>query len=132
MADSGFWKPVVGDLCDTRPRHNILLATSPKRATPKGSDVVAKCTQSPSIRGHRVVRKEARDHLLEPSPLFGDGFMHALSQLHLDLPKLRPHAVPASLPLKLESTPAGLTTDKGAAQEGECLRSPRSRRFTAA
>jgi hypothetical protein len=71
MKDSGFRKPGVGDLRDPCPRHAILLAAPPKRATPEISDVVAECTECLGVRGHRVVRKEVCDHLLEPSALFG-------------------------------------------------------------
>ena len=51
--------------------------------------------------------------------------MHALSQLHLDLSKLLPHAVPLGLPLKLEGTMTRSPADKGEAQKIEGLRFPK-------
>ena len=73
MKASGYRKLGVGDLRDPCPRHLVLLAPPPKRATPEVRYVVAKCAECPGVRGHRVVREEAYDHLLEPSPLFGMG-----------------------------------------------------------
>jgi len=66
MEDSGFREPGVGDLCHPCPRQAILLASPSKRASPEVGNVVAECTQCLGIRGHRVVRKEACNHLLEP------------------------------------------------------------------
>ena len=37
--------------------------------------------------------EEASDHLLEPSPLLGDRFVHAPSQFLLDPPERCPHAI---------------------------------------
>ena len=49
--------------------------------------------------------------------------MHSPPQLLLDFLQLRPLAVPPSLPLKLEVSPAGSTADVGEAQEREGFRS---------
>ena len=79
MKDSGLWEPGVGDLRDPFPSHAVLLATSLKRTAPECGDVIAKRVEGPGVRGHCVIRIEAAHHLLEPSALFGDGFVHALS-----------------------------------------------------
>src|ERR1700746_2490196 len=61
MKDARLRKPGVGDLRDPYPRQVVLLATTPKRTTPVVSDVVTEYTECLSVRGHRVVRKEAGD-----------------------------------------------------------------------
>ncbi|MNT49434.1 hypothetical protein D3C72_1862890 [compost metagenome] len=55
--------------------------------------------------------------------------MHPPPKLILDLPELRPHAITAALPLKLEGTAPRSTTDKDEAQKGECLRPTKATTF---
>src|SRR5215218_9927220 len=87
----------------------------------------------------------AGDDLPQPLPLPGNGLVHPPSQLLLDHPELRLHAVvrlhavAAGLPIDLEVTSTRLATNAGKAQEREGLRlaksglpSPRRARFAAA
>src|SRR5215217_8790487 len=64
----------------------------------------------------------ADDDLPQPLPLPGNGLVHPPSQLLLDRPELRLHAVTAGLPIDLEVTPTRLATNEGKAQEREGLR----------
>src|SRR4051794_31852791 len=64
----------------------------------------------------------AGDDLPQPLPLPGNGLVHPPSQLLLDHPELRLHAVAAGLPIDLEVTSARLATNEGKAQEREGLR----------
>src|SRR4051812_49915501 len=64
----------------------------------------------------------AGDDLPQPLPLPGNGLVHPPSQLLLDHPELRLHAVAAGLPIDLEVTSTRLATDEGKAQEREGLR----------
>ena len=61
--------------------------------------MVSERVERPGVRGHGVVREETRDHRLQPSTLFGNGVVHAVTQFCLDLPKLRSHAVSSCLAL---------------------------------
>ena len=83
--------------------------------------MVAEGAERPVGR-HRMVGEVADDDLPQPLPLPGNGLVHAPSQLVLDLPELRLHAVAAALPMDLEVAPAGLAADEGEAQEVEGLR----------
>ena len=60
-----------------------------------------------------------RNHRLQPLALFGDGVVHAFTQLDLDLLESRHHAVTPCLSLKLEGSAAGLSTDEDESQERE-------------
>ena len=60
--------------------------------------------------------------LPEPFPLFGYGPVQPTPQLLLDGPELRPHAVAAGLPLKLEAPAARCATDEREPEEHEGLR----------
>ena len=75
-----------------------------------------------TVGRHCVVVEVAGNDLPQPFPLLRDRLMHAPSQLLLDLPKLRPHAVAPGLPLDEELALAGLAADEGEAQEVEGLR----------
>jgi hypothetical protein len=100
----------------------VLLAAPPQRAPPEIGDVVSERVERPGIRGYGVIREEPRHHRLQPSTLFRNGVMHAVTQLRLDLPKLRSHTVCPRLALKLERTAPGLTADEREPQEGEGFR----------
>src|SRR5438128_1131483 len=108
MKNAGCRQPVCSDRRNPWPRQAVLLTTPPKRASPEVGDVVPEGPQCPSIRGHRVVREVARDHSLQPLTLFGNGIVHACTQLDLDLLESRHHAVTPCLSLKLEGSAAGL------------------------
>src|SRR5829696_3496292 len=60
--------------------------------------------------------------LLEPFPLFGYGPVQPTPQLLLDGPELRPHAVAAGLPLKLEAPAARFAANEREPEEHEGLR----------
>jgi hypothetical protein len=83
--------------------------------------VISEGPERPTIRGHRVVREEARHHSLQPSPLFGNGVVHAVTQLLLHLSKLRPHAIPPCLAKEQERPAPGLTAYEREPQEGKGL-----------
>ena len=73
MKDSRLGNPVGGQPVHSRPREAILLAAPPQRSQPDALHIVVECSQRDAIRWHRVVCEEASDHLLDPSPLLGDG-----------------------------------------------------------
>jgi hypothetical protein len=83
--------------------------------------VISEGPERPTIRGHRVVREEARHHSLQPSPLFGNGVVHAVTQLLLHLSKLRSHTVAPSFALELERSAPGLAAYEREPQEGRGL-----------
>src|SRR5216683_1096445 len=60
--------------------------------------------------------------LPQPFPVFRDWMVHSAPQLHLDVEKLRPHAVAPGLPFKLEGSLAGFPTDEREPQEHKGLR----------
>src|SRR3954451_9368111 len=64
----------------------------------------------------------AGDDLPQPLPLPGNGLGHPPSQLLLDHPELRLHAVAAGLPIDLEVSSTRLATNEGKAQERAGLR----------
>src|SRR3954464_12726219 len=76
----------------------------------------------------------AGDDLPQPLPLPGNGLGHPPSQLLLDHPELRLHAVAAGLPIDLEVSSTRLATNEGKAQDAKVsgLPSPRRARFAAA
>jgi len=84
--------------------------------------MVSESPERPAIRGHRVVRKETGNHRLQPSALFGNGVVHAATQLLLDLPESRPHAVTPCLAMEQERPPPGFAADEREPQECEGLR----------
>ena len=70
-----------------------------------------------------MIREEASNDLLQPSPLLGDRQMHSPSQFVLNLPKLRAHAAPPGFPFEEEEMPlAGFAADECEAHKGEGLR----------
>src|SRR2546429_4693494 len=68
------------------------------------------------------ISRKSYDHLLDPSPLLGDWAMHSPSQLLLDLPERRPHAIAPCDPFHEELPTAVAFTDEGKAEEVEGLR----------
>ena len=84
--------------------------------------MVAERAKRPSVRRHGVIREEPCDHRLQPSTLFRNGVVHAVPQLHLELPKRRSHAVSSCLALELERPAPRLAADEREPQEGEGLR----------
>jgi len=122
MTDGRQRQPASDEAPHAIPKDAAVLATPRQRAFPKYRDVVAESHEGPGVRGHRVVRKEACDHLLEPSSLFGNRPVHPPPQLLLDRLELRPHAVAPGLPFDQEATRARCPADEGEAQEIEGLR----------
>ena len=102
MEDPRCGQPVGSNPHHPFPRHLVLLTTTPKRTAPEIGDVISEGPECPTIRGHRVIREEARHHGLQPSPLFGNGVVHAVTQLLLHLSKLCSHAIAPSFALELE------------------------------
>src|ERR1019366_6524413 len=111
MKDAGCGQTVGSNLRDPLPCQSVLLTTPPKRAPPEIGDMVSERPECPTIRGHRVVCEEAGDHCLQPAPLFGNGVVHAATQLLLDLPQPRSHPITPSLTLKLEGPAPRLAAD---------------------
>ena len=68
-----------------------------------------------SVGRHCMVVEVAADDLPQPFPLFGDRPVHPPSQCLLDLPQLRPHAIPSGLPLDLELARAAFAANEGEA-----------------
>jgi hypothetical protein len=99
-------EPYRSDWHEPLPCHTMLLASAPQRAQPEIFDVIAKGANRTVVGGDCVVRKVPLNHLLEPFPLLWNRFMQTPSECVLDLPEGRPHAIPAGLPLELESTAA--------------------------
>ena len=83
MKDARSGEPVVRQSLHPLKRHPVPLAASPERSSPKVTDVVAEGLQCPKIRRHRVVVEETGDDLRQPSPLFRDRLMPAMTQLLL-------------------------------------------------
>ncbi len=107
VKDPGFREVVVGQLRYPGPQGTVGLAASPERASPEPDDLGPEVAKSRIVSRHGMVGEEASDHLRQPSPLFGDGLVPSLSQLLLDLPKLRPQARAPGLPLQQEGVSAG-------------------------
>ena len=104
------------------PSRAVLLAAALERPSPEVDDMEPKGAERGGVRRHGEVAKVPRHDLPEPSPLLGDGSVHALAQTFLDLLQLRPHAVRPGLPLDLEAALAGFAADQREAEEGEGLR----------
>src|SRR3954453_22036485 len=115
-------EPVLRQLLGPRPGGLVPLAAPPQRAVPEGLDMAAEGHEGPTVGRHRVVVEEAGGDPPQPLPLLRDRLVQAPSQLVLDLPQLRPHAVPSGLPAQQELTLAGLAADEGEAEKGEGLR----------
>jgi hypothetical protein len=122
MKDPRRWQPSRRKPRHPLPRHVILLTAPLQRTPPDIGDMVPGRVERPGVRGHGVVREEPRDHRLQPSALFGNGVMNAATQLCLDLPKRRPHAVSSGSALKLERPAPGLAAYEREPQEGKGLR----------
>ena len=84
--------------------------------------MVPERTESARVRGHGVVSEVARDHRPQPLALFDSRVVHAVTQLCLDLPELRSHAVAPSLAPELERPAPGLATDEHEPKEVRGLR----------
>src|SRR4029077_2305697 len=134
MKDLRSRNPVGGQAVHPLPREAILLATPTQRAQPDALHIIVECSQRSAIGWHCMVAEETSDHLLDPSPLLGDLTMLSPSQLLLDLPERRPHAIAPCDPLHEELPTAVAFTDEGKAEEVEGLRlaEPTLRRRSAA
>src|SRR5688572_1283432 len=122
MEDTRFGKPVVGQPRDPSPGESALLAAPDEYPPPASDDLVSERCQCSAVGRHGVVVEVAGNDLPQPFPLLRDRLMHAPSQLLLDLPKLRPHAVTPGFPLDEELALTRLAADEGEAEEVEGLR----------
>ena len=118
MKDARSREPIIGQPDHSFPHQAMSLASPPKRLGPEPDDVVTKGTERPIVGRHSMIGIVASEHLLQPSPLLGDGPMHAPSQLF----QLRYPAVPPALPEDLEPALPGLSADVGEAKEVERFR----------
>src|SRR3974390_67945 len=84
--------------------------------------MIVECSQCRAIGRHGMVGEGASDHLLEPSPLLGDRFVHAPSQLLLDPPERCPHAIAPCCSFDKVLPTAVAFTDEGKAKKVEGLR----------
>src|SRR5262245_55873687 len=84
--------------------------------------MIAECSQCSAVCWHCIIGEVASDHLLEPTPLFGDWMMHSPSQFLLDPPERHPHAIASCAPLDEELSTTVAFADKGKAQEVEGFR----------
>ena len=122
MEDSGLGEPVVGDLLGAAPDKGTGLAAAAQRAPPVPDDALPEGLQRAAVGRHGVVVEEARDDLLEPPALLGDGVVHALAQTFFDLLQLRPQPIAAAgSPQEKLAGPRG-AADQGEAEEVEGLR----------
>src|SRR3979490_2323804 len=69
----------------------------------KPDDMITERAKRPRVGRHGVVGIVAGDDQLQPSPLLGDGLLHALAQFVLDLPQLRTSAVPPTFAAALDT-----------------------------
>src|SRR5580704_10183255 len=122
MEDDWFREPDIHQRRHPCPRAPVLLATTPQRAPPEVGDMVPERGQCLAVGRHGVVVEVAADDPPQPFPLFGDRLVHAPPQRLLELPQLRPHAIPSGLPLDLEFARAGLAANEGEAHEVEGVR----------
>src|SRR6202035_2538309 len=104
------------------PGQRVLLAAAPQRPPPKPDDMVTERAKRPRVGRHGVIGVVTGDDLLQPSPLLRDGLLHALAQLVLDLPQLRPSAVPPTFATDLEPALPGPSADMSEAKEVERFR----------
>src|SRR6202011_52781 len=122
MKDARLWEPVVGHLAHPLPGQRMLLAAAPQRPPPKPDDMITEGAKRPRVGRHGVVGIVAGDDRLQPSPLLGEGLLHALAQFVLDLPQLRTSAVPPTFAADLEPALPGPSADVGKAKEVERFR----------
>src|ERR1700732_2734233 len=122
LEDNRFWKPGVHQLRHPFPRHPILLAATPQRASPEVGDMVPEHMQCMSIGWHCMIVEVAVDDVAQPFSLNRDRLVHAPPHLLFDHLELRSHAIRPGFPFDLEFTRAGLTADEGEAQEVEGFR----------
>ena len=77
--------------------------------------MVAERLQCREVGRHGMVIEEPSYDLRQPSSLFGNGLVPALSQSLLHFRKLRLHAVAAALPFEQELAAAAFAADEGEA-----------------
>ena len=95
-------EPLVGQLSHPFPCETSPLTAAPQRAKPELGHIVPEGTHLPLVRWNGMIGEVALDDLAQPFPLLGDRLVHAPSQLLLDLPEPRPHAVATRVALYLE------------------------------
>ena len=84
-----FGEPVVGEPCDPRPCHAVVLTAAPERALPEFGDEEAEGGERRTVCRHRVVVKVSGDDLSQPFSLHGHWLMNASSQFLFDGLQLR-------------------------------------------
>src|SRR5882724_12520051 len=100
----------------------MSLAAPPQRLPPTSDHLVPEARDRAIVSRHGVIVEVSTDDLPQPFSLYGDGLVHAPSQLLLDGLQLRPHAVASRLPFDQELASPRLATDEGEAEEVEGLR----------
>jgi hypothetical protein len=89
------------------PRHVAELAAPAQGPVPVATDLVAKSLQRWAVGGHTVIAYVPSDDRPQPLSHLFQRIMHAPPKLQLDLPQLRPHALPDRLPQHRERSLAG-------------------------
>jgi hypothetical protein len=74
MEDNRFWKPGIHQLRHPFPRHPILLAATPQRASPEVGHMMPEHIQCPTVGRHCVIIEVAADNPPQPFPWLGIGW----------------------------------------------------------
>jgi len=122
MQNAWSWQPVVDEPRHLLPSSSCTLAAAHQRTLPKLSNTDSEHHQAPIVRRHRVVCKEAPDHLSQPFPLFRNRLVPPALQFSLHSLYRGLHAITSRPPLELESAHSFLPADHRKAQKGEGLR----------
>src|ERR1700716_3320951 len=85
MEDNRLWKPGIHQLRHPFPRHPILLAATPQRASPEAGHMMPEHIQCLTVGRHCVIIEVAANNPPQPFSLVGDRLVHAPSHLLLDL-----------------------------------------------
>jgi len=93
MERSRLRKPSLSQNEDARPGNSAFLAPAAKVTPPERKHPIPKHTQTREVSRYRVVVEVALYHRLEPSAGLGDGIVHALTELLLNLSQLGSHTL---------------------------------------
>jgi hypothetical protein len=105
VEDFGFGQPIIGDFPCPFPCGLVSLATLSERLPPEFDYTASEHREGQNICWHRVISKEASDHLLQPLPLLGYRVVSSPAQFLPDLFELCSLTVTPGLPFKLEDSP---------------------------
>jgi hypothetical protein len=112
MKDTWLGEPIVRESLHAVPREPVLLAASPKRASPEVGHCMPERTERPAVCRNCKVGEMPENDLPQPSPLFRDWMVHSAPQLLLNVQEFRPHAIAPRLPFELEGSTARFSADE--------------------